>query len=65
MKIKAFQEAGSQQKMHWIPLLLYSANIFTWIIIGIIAKQWKLLWLAVLPLSAVVFYHLRVTRHKL
>ncbi len=43
----------------WIPVALYSANILSWLMIGIRADKWNLLWLVVLPLTALILYIIR------
>ncbi len=43
----------------WLPILFYSVNVILWFITGVIAKAYVLLWLAILPLPAVVLYLLR------
>ncbi len=46
----------------WLPVSVYSANFILWIVTGILAGAWKLLWLAVLPLPALGLYLLRTRR---
>ncbi len=46
----------------WVPVLFYSVNIILWLITGVIAKAYVLLWLAILPLPALVLYLLRTRR---
>ena len=40
----------------WVPVSFYSVNLILWIITGILAGVWNLLWLAVLPLPALGLY---------
>ncbi len=40
----------------WLPLILYSINFAAWLITGILFDARELLWLAVLPLPALVIY---------
>ena len=46
----------------WFPLSYYSLHLALWIITGIQAGAWALLWLAILPLPALGIYVLRVRR---
>ncbi len=46
----------------WLPVSFYSVNFILWIVIGILAGAWKLLWLGVLPLPALGLYLLRTRR---
>jgi hypothetical protein len=46
----------------WVPLFFYTANIITWLVIGILAREWDLLWLVVLPLFFVFLYILRIVK---
>lgn len=48
----------------WIPIGFYSANIITWFIICIVAGDWDLLVLVLLPLPALIL-HLICTRKKI
>ncbi|MDD5579901.1 MAG: hypothetical protein PHY16_11565 [Methylobacter sp.] len=43
----------------WIPVGFYSANIITWLGIGLAASAWDLLPLVLLPLLAVTIYLVR------
>lgn len=47
-----------------MPVGFYSANILTWFIIGIVAGDWDLLVLVLLPLPALILY-LICTRRKI
>ena len=46
----------------WVPVLFYSVNVILWLITGVVAKAYGLLWLALLPLPALVLYLLRTRR---
>lgn len=46
----------------WVPFLFYSLNVILWLITGMIAKAYVLLWLALLALPAPVLYLLRTRR---
>ena len=43
----------------WLPLSFYSVNFVLWLATAIIAGAWNLLWLAILPLPALVMYVVR------
>lgn len=40
----------------WLPVSFYTVNFALWIVTGILAGAWDLLWLAVLPLPALGLY---------
>ena len=46
----------------WIPIGFYSANIITWLIIGITAGDWALLLLVLFPLPALILYLISTKR---
>lgn len=48
----------------WLPLSFYSVNFTLWIVTGIQAGAWDLLWLAVLPLPAMGIYLLRTRKES-
>jgi len=48
----------------WLPFFFYSGNFTLWIVTGIVAKAWGLLWLAVLPLLALSLYLLRTRKES-
>jgi hypothetical protein len=43
----------------WAPVGFYSANIITWLSIGIVANKWDLLPLVLLPLLVLALYVVR------
>jgi len=43
----------------WLPFSFYTVNFLLWFITGILAGAWSLLWLAILPLPALILYFLR------
>jgi len=48
----------------WLPFSFYSVNFALWIVTGIQAGAWDLLWLAVLPLPAMGIYLLRTRKES-
>ncbi len=48
----------------WLPFSFYSINFTLWIVTGILARAWDLLWLAVLPLPALILYLLRTRKES-
>ena len=40
----------------WFPVILYGANILTWLIIGSVAHQWLLLLLSLMPVAMILLY---------
>jgi len=48
----------------WFPLCIYSVNVILWVITGILAGAWNLLWLAVFPLPALGLYLLRTQKEQ-
>lgn len=43
----------------WLPFAFYTVNFLLWFVTGIMAGAWDLLWLAILPLPALILYLLR------
>ena len=48
----------------WLPLSIYSLNFALWIVTGILAGVWDLLWLAFLPLPALSLYLFRTRKES-
>jgi hypothetical protein len=48
----------------WMPALLYTANVVLWLITGILAGAWDLLWLVVWALPALGLYLWRTQRSR-
>jgi hypothetical protein len=48
----------------WLPLSFYSVHLALWIVTGIQAGAWDLLWLAILPLPALGIYLLRTRKES-
>jgi hypothetical protein len=43
----------------WLPFAFYTVNFVMWFVTGIMTGAWDLLWLAILPLPALILYLLR------
>ena len=47
----------------WLPAVFYSANLGIWMITAAVAGAWDLLFLAILPMPALVVYVMRTQRN--
>lgn len=49
----------------WLPAVFYSVNLGIWMLTAILAGAWDLLFLAILPMPALVVYVVRTQRNVL
>jgi len=47
----------------WFPAVFYSVNLGLWILTAIVVRAWDLLFLAILPVPALVLYIVRTRRN--
>ena len=47
----------------WLPAVFYSVNLGLWMLTAIVAGVWDLLFLAILPMPALVVYIVRTQRN--
>ena len=46
----------------WLPAVFYSVNLSIWMLSAIVAGAWDLIFLAILPMPALVVYVVRTQR---
>ncbi|MBN2350762.1 MAG: hypothetical protein JXJ22_18130 [Bacteroidales bacterium] len=52
------------QKGRWLPVFFYGCNILTWLVIGLLFRQFNFLWLLVFPIAAILLYIYSIRNKK-